>query len=419
MNQSGQITPEQEVLNVLGGRTEKDPFLVFADLREKGSVRPIPMPMGDSDNQTWIVTHMEDVKKVLKDQTNFCVDPTTINKNSDTKQFLTNSSEEDSSNLFLASSLNALDEPDHRRLRRLVSKAFTPRYMESLRPRVQEIADDLLDQVQDKGEMDIVLDYAYKLPINVISDMIGVPKSDREQIYEWSEAIANGLGVGRIDNEVSESLEAFSNYFTQLIEKKRQQPSDDLISELITIEEEGDKLTEKELLSMVQLLIFAGHETTSNLISTGTLILLDHPDQLEILKNDQSIIPSAVEELLRFHGPSTTAGPRYAKEDLELGGQQINKGDVLFPLLKSANRDENVFINSEDVDVTRDIKRHVAFGQGIHMCLGAPLARIEGDIAFTTLLKRMPNLKLNIPRKEVKWQFKLAAQGLSSLPVSF
>ncbi|RKL65544.1 cytochrome P450 [Salipaludibacillus neizhouensis] len=417
--ESGKITPEQEVIGVLSGRSEKDPFVVFEELRKKGPVTPIPMTMGDSDNQVWIVTQMEEAKKVLKDNANFCVDSNTINKSSDTKQSLTNSSEETSSKLFLSNSLNALDEPDHRRLRRLVSKAFTPRYMESIRPRVQEIADDLLDQVQEQGEMDIVLDFAYKLPINVISDMIGVPKSQHEQIYEWSEAIANGLGLGRLDDEVADSLDSFSEYFKQLIDEKRKQPSNDLISELIVIEEEGDKLSEKELLSMVQLLIFAGHETTSNLISTGTLILLDSPKQLEMLKNDHSLIPNAVEELLRYHGPSTTAGPRYAIKDIELGGQQIKKGDVLFPLLKAANRDEEVFSNSEDLDVTRDINRHLAFGQGIHMCLGAPLARIEGDIAFTTLLKRMPNLKLSIPRKDVQWQFKLAAQGLSSLPVSF
>ncbi|UOQ86481.1 cytochrome P450 family protein [Gracilibacillus salinarum] len=417
--ESKQITPEQEVLGVLGGKINRDPFAVFEDLRNNGSVRPIPMPMGDPENQTWIVTHMDQAKQVLKDQATFCVDPSTIEKSSYTKTSLINSSEEVSSNLFLSNSLNALDEPDHRRLRRLVSRAFTPKYMESLRPSVQKIADDLLDQVQDKGEMDIVVDYAYKLPINVISNMIGVPESDREQIYHWSEVIASGLGVGSVNEDVVKSLEAFGDYFKQLIDEKRYQPGEDLISELIAIEEEGDKLTEKELLSMVQLLIFAGHETTSNLISTGTLMLLDHPEQLKLLKDDPDLVPNAVEELLRYHGPSTTAGPRYARKDTELGGQQIKKGDILFPLLKSANRDEQVFSDSEDLDVSRDLKRHLAFGQGVHMCLGAPLARIEGDIAFTTLLKRMPDIKLSIPREQVQWQFKLAAQGLSSLPVSF
>lgn len=419
MNHSKQTLPEQAILGVLSGKSGENPFPLFAQMREMGSVIPIPFPLGGSDNQAWIVTHMEEAMKVLKDNDHFCVDPKTIDRSNDIKDSLTGSTESSSSDLFLTTSLNAIDVPDHRRLRTLVSKAFTPRFMEGLRPRVQKIADELLDQVQEKGEMDLVKDYANLLPVNVISDMIGVPKSDHSKIHLWSEGIANGLGLGRLDQEVTESLQAFGDYIRQLIADKREHPSDDLISQLISIEEQGDRLNETELISLVQLLIFAGHETTSTLISTGTLMLLDHPDQLELLKADHSLIPSAVEELLRFNGPSTIAGPRYAIEDIELGGQQIKKGDILLPLLKSANRDEQQFTNSEELDVTRNIKRHLAFGQGIHMCLGAPLARVEGDIAFTTLLKRMPNLQLSIPRENVNWQFKLAAQGLASLPVSF
>ncbi|WP_335534478.1 cytochrome P450 family protein [Neobacillus niacini] len=414
-----QNVPQQAILGVLSGKSGEDPFPLFAQMREIGSVIPIPFPLGGSDNQAWIVTHMEEAMKVLKDNDHFCVDPKTIDRSNDTKDSLTGSTESSNSDLFLTTSLNAIDVPDHRRLRTLVSKAFTPRFMESLRPRVQKIADELLDQVQEKGEMDLVKDYANPLPVNVISDMIGVPKYDHSKIHLWSEGIANGLGLGRLDQEVTESLQAFGDYIRQLIEEKREHPSDDLISQLISIEEQGDRLNETELISLVQLLIFAGHETTSTLISTGTLMLLDHPDQLEMLKADHSLIPSAVEELLRFNGPSTIAGPRYAMEDIELGGQQIKKGDILLPLLKSANRDEQQFADSEELDVTRQIKRHLAFGQGIHMCLGAPLARVEADIAFTTLLARMPNLRLSIPRENVNWQFKLAAQGLASLPVSF
>lgn len=414
-----QNIPEQAILGVLSGKSGENPFPLFGQMREMGSVIPIPFPLGGTDNQAWIVTHMEEAMKVLKDNDHFCVNPASINRSNDVKQSLTGSKDQANSNLFLANSLNAIDEPDHRRLRTLVSKAFTPRFMEGLRPRVQKIADELLDQVQDKGEMDLVKDYANPLPINVISDMIGVPKSDHSKINDWSEGIANGLGLGRLDQQVTDSLQAFGDYIKQLIADKRENPSEDLISQLISIEEEGDRLNESELISLVQLLIFAGHETTSTLISTGTLMLLDHPDQLELLKADYSLVPSAVEELLRFNGPSTIAGPRYATEDIELGGQQIKKGDILLPLLKSANRDEQQFTNTEELDVTRKIKRHLAFGQGIHMCLGAPLARVEADIAFTTLLRRLPNLRLGIPRENVNWQFKLAAQGLASLPVSF
>lgn len=419
MNHSDQIAPEQGILGVLSGKSGEHTFQIFAQNRKIGSVVKLPFPMRESNNQAWAVTQLDEALKVLKDQEHFCVDPKSIDKNSNIKDSLTGKSDSSSSDFFLSNSLNAIDEPDHKRLRTLVSKAFTPRYMESLRPRVEKLANELLDQVQDQGEMDLVKDYANPLPINVISDMIGVPKSDHSKIHEWSEGIANGLGLGISDPKTAENLKDFGNYIKELVAHKRKHPSDDLISQLISIEEQGDRLNESELISMIQLLIFAGHETTSTLISTGTLLLLDHPKQLDILKNDHSLIPSAVEELLRYHGPSTTAGPRYALKDVELGGQLIKKGDMIFPLLKSANRDEIHFTNSEELDITRKIKRHLAFGQGVHMCLGAPLARVEGEIAFTTLLKRMPNLQLNIPREDVSWKFKLAAQGLSSLPVSF
>ncbi|KAF4325998.1 hypothetical protein G195_000317 [Phytophthora kernoviae 00238/432] len=228
--------------------------------------------------------------------------------------------------------------------------------MESLRPRVQQIADELLDQVQAQGEMDLVKDYAYPLPIHVISDMLGVPKSDRPQIQNWSSAIAHGLGLGVRDPGVEEHLRAFGDYTAQLVAEKRKHPADDLISQLIAIEEEGDRLSEPELLSMITLLIFAGHETTSNLIATGAMMLLDHPEQLEKLKADLSLAPSAVEELLRFNGPATIAGPRFATQDIELAGQRIKKGDMVIPVLKSANRDELQFEQPEDLDVTRDIQ---------------------------------------------------------------
>ena len=200
---------------------------------------------------------------------------------------------------------------------------------------------------------------------------------------------------------------------------KRQHPGDDLISQLIAIEEEGDRLSETELLSMITLLIFAGHETTSNLIATGTLMLLDHPAQLEQLKADLSLVPSAVEELLRFNGPATIAGPRFATEDIEIAGQQIKQGDMLFPVLGSANRDESQFTQPEELEIARTLNRHLAFGHGIYTCLGAPLARLEGDIAFTTLLKRMPNLRLSVPRESITWNFSLNSRSLAALPVAF
>ncbi|HEY7414812.1 MAG TPA: cytochrome P450, partial [Ktedonobacteraceae bacterium] len=195
--------------------------------------------------------------------------------------------------------------------------------------------------------------------------------------------------------------------------------ADDLISQMIAIEEEGDRLSETELAAMISLLISAGHQTSFNLIATGTLMLLDHPDQLEKLKADLSLVPTAVEELLRFNGPLTLITPRFATVDVEIAGQQIKKGDMLIPMLKSVNRDETQFTQPEELDIARTLNRHIAFGDGIHTCLGAPLARLEGDIAFTTLLKRMPDLRLSAPRESIVWRFSFSSPSLTALPITF
>ncbi|MFJ7747902.1 cytochrome P450 [Peribacillus sp. NPDC097295] len=419
MNNSNQMVQEQ-VLNLLSGQNKENPFSIFAKIRKTGPVISIPNPFGQTDSQAWLVVHMDEATQVLKNHAIYTVDPKTLEDDKGYRDNITNDLNSSSPDTFFTGkSMLFSDGVDHRRLRMLVSKAFTPRYMEGLRSRVQEIADELLDQVQSQGEMDIVKDYAYPLPINVISEMLGVPHEDREKLKIWSTAIANGLGLGKQDPTVGKHLKEFGEYTKMLVEEKRKNPSDDLISQLIAIEEQGERLDKSELISMITLLIFAGHETTSNLIATGTMMLFENPEQLEMLKTDLTLVPSAVEELLRFNGPSTIVGPRFAKEDTLLGGQQIKKGDLLLVMVKAANRDEKVFTDSEDLDIKRKIDRHLAFGHGLHVCLGSPLARIEGDIAFTTLLKRMPNLRLSIPKEKVEWQFSLSSQSLDSLPVSF
>ncbi|ASV67430.1 MULTISPECIES: cytochrome P450 family protein [Cytobacillus] len=409
-----------EVLGVLSGKSEENPFFVFSKTRDIGPIIPISNPIGDTDNQTWIVVHMEEAVQILKNAKQFTVDPTSIEEKENFRDKI-NSKEKSSApdTFFTGKSMLFLDGLDHRRLRMLVSKAFTPRYMEGLRPRVQEIADELLDKVHSKGEMDLVKDYAYPLPINVISEMLGVPYEDREKLKDWSSAIATGLGWGKQDATVAKNLQEFGEYTKQLVERKRMNPSDDLISQLIAIEAEGDRLDESELISMITLLIFAGHETTSNLIATGSMMLFENPKQLELLKKDLRLIPSAVEELLRYNGPSTAVGPRFAKEDVEISGNKIKKGDMVLVMVKAANRDEKIFTDSEDLDITRKINQHLAFGHGMHMCLGSPLARLEGEIAFTSLLRRMPNLSLKIPKEKVEWQFNLSSQSIDSLPVTF
>jgi cytochrome P450 len=388
-----------------------NPFPLFAQLRSAGAVVSVPSPFGEGAGTFWLVTRLEEAVQVLKNRL-FTVDSSTIawddGRPVQPRGF----------GGLLGQSMIAVDEPDHRRLRSLVSQVFTPKYIQSLRPGIQKIADDLIERVQEQGKMDLVNDYAFPLPINVILNMLGVPSEGQELIRKWSELFSGGDIVSQ-DTFRLQITQEFADYLLQIIGEKRAHPQDDLISQLVQIEDGGDKLSEDELLSMIALLIFAGHETTSNLIGNGTLMLFDHPEQLQRLIADQSLVPAAVEEFLRYNGPVLSPAPRYAREDVELGGQQIRKGDMVLTVLGSANRDETQFTNAEEMDIARSLNRHVAFGQGIHVCLGAPLARLEGDIAFTTLLRRLPNLRLAIPRDSVKWHGNFSLHGISSLPVEF
>lgn len=389
-----------------------NPFPLFAQLRSAGAVVAVPVPFGSEGQSVWMVTRLEEAVQVLKNQL-FTVDPSTISHDDDQQP-----SPPRGPGGFLGHSMIAVDEPDHRRLRSLVSKAFTPKYIQSLRPSIQRIADELLDRVADQGRMDLVNEYAFPLPITVISTMLGVPSEGQALIREWSKLFSSG-GAPSPDPAQVMISQTFADYLVQLIAEKWVHPHDDLISQLVQIEEAGDRLDEGELLSMIALLIFAGHETTSNLIGNGMLTLFDAPLQLQRLKADLSLVPVAVEEFLRYNGPVLVPAPRYATEEVTLGGQQIRKGDMVLTMLGSANRDESQFIQPEELDIARNLNRHVAFGQGIHVCLGAPLARLEGDIAFTTLLRRLPYLRLDTPRDAVTWKGNVFLHGISSLPVAF
>jgi cytochrome P450 len=380
-----------------------NPYPLFAQLRQ---IAPVVSISSTNGRQVWMVTQFDEAVQVLKEK-RFSVE--FANNRPGQARYPA------SPGFILDQSMISVDEPDHIRLRKLVSKVFTPRYIEGLRPRIEILANELLDKVQEKGEMDLIGDFAYPLPINVISEMMGVPPQERHQIREWSEVIARN----NEDPQRTAKLDSFSNYVIHLVASKKAKPQGDLTSKLVQIEEDGDRLSERELLSMIALLIFAGHETTSNLIGNGALALLDHPDQLDRLKKDPGLITTAVEELLRFCGPVISPAPRFALEDMDIGGQLIHRGDMVMVMLASANHDQRQFTDSEELDIARSLERHIAFGQGIHYCLGAPLARLEGGIAFTTLLKRMPDLHLNIPREQIVWNASMILRGISKLPVAF
>jgi cytochrome P450 len=314
------------------------------------------------------------------------------------------------------------DPPDHTRLRGLVSKAFTPRVVERLRPHIQQIVDGLLDRVESAGSMDLIESFAYPLPVIVICQMLGVPVEDRERFKQWGLDIARGLDSILLppDSEVllrsAASRRALSDYFRELIAKRRASSREDLLSALIAAEEAGDKLSEEELLATCILLLVAGHETTVNLIGNGTLALLRHPDQLQRLREHPELISSAVEELLRYDGPVQRTA-RIPSEDVTIGGQTIAKGEMVMPFIGAADRDPAQFPDPDRLDIARADNRHIAFGWGIHFCLGAPLARVEGQLAILTLVQRLPKLALATDTPEYRQS--LTLRGLTALPVTF
>jgi cytochrome P450 PksS len=388
-----------------------DPFPFYDRLRADHPVYQTAL----ADGRTiWLVTRYDDVVAVLRDP-RFLKDQRAVLTPEEQAALPALSPVLD----LLSHDLLNQDPPNHTRLRALVSKAFTPRLVEGLRPRIQQLADELLDAMAPKGEVDLLEAYAFPIPITVIAELLGVPVADRDRFREWSNEIVSinptPAGLERVTVAVTD----FSEYLGRLFAERRREPQDDLISGLVHAEEAGDRLTEQELYSMASIILIAGHETTVNLIGTGTLVLLQHPDQLARLWSDPELIKPAIEELLRHSGPVEGSTDRYAAEDVEIGGVTIPKGAAVYVMLGSANRDAERFSDPDVVDLTRDTRQHVAFGQGIHYCLGAPLARLEGQIAIGSLVQRFPNLRLAAPAETLTWRPGMLIRSLDRLPVTF
>jgi cytochrome P450 len=317
-----------------------------------------------------------------------------------------------------AKSMLVSDPPDHTRLRALVSKAFTPRMVEQLRPRIIVIVGELLERMaRREGPVDLIADLAYPLPVVVIAELLGVPAEDRVRFQEWSAVMAASLDPlvsAELANQVTIARDWLHAYLRGIIAERRQAPRSDLISALVAVEERGDVLSEPELVVMCTLLLIAGHETTVNLIGNGMLALLRHPDQLQRLREDPSQIALAVEELLRFDSPVQMTG-RIALEPVEIGGHTVQPGEWVLPLLGAANHDPAQFTDPERLDLSRNPNPHVAFGRGIHFCLGAPLARLEGQLAIAALIRRFVNLQL---AGEPVRRDQITLRGLQTLPVT-
>ena len=397
--------------DLIAQQNHLDPYSFYKRLREQGPLFHVADYMGIGG--AWIATNYEDAIAILKDP-RLIKDRLKVSP-SEEKPGL---EREDLMSTFMRNML-MVDPPDHTRLRSLVSKGFTPRMIEQLRPRIQQITDELLDAVQDQGKMDLIRDFAFPLPVTVISEMLGMPTTDRQHFRNWMLEPLSADGEPGQEAAMTSVVGRSLTYFKALLNEKRAHPGDDLISSLIRVEENEDALSETELLSMIWLLFIAGHETTVNLIGNGTLALLQHPEQLQMLQRDPTFIGSAVEELLRYTAPVSLSDERWASEDILMHGTLIRKGELVLASLIAVNADPQRFHDPETLDILRRENQHLAFGKGIHYCLGAPLARLEGQIAFGTLLRRLPNVRLACAPEQLVWNHNPMLRGLLSLPVTF
>lgn len=302
----------------------------------------------------------------------------------------------------LLNSMINVDEPEHRRLRNLVHKGFTPRHLASLEGRISEITHELLDAAEREGEVELMEAFARPIPITVIAEMVGVEVHEVPELSSYIDAVTEGMSGFGLLRTLAWDLPRGTRFVRELIQRKRANPADDILTALIQAEEEGSRLTEDELVAMVFLLIVAGHETTYNLITNATYTLLRHPDQLALLREQPELIDSAIEEVLRYNGPLYATKPEFPTEDITIGDTTIPRGATVMPMLGSGNHDPAIFDSPEQFDITREKNRHLGFGMGIHYCLGAPLARMETKIAMQALLERNPNLRLAVDPSEIE-----------------
>ncbi|MGH4026753.1 MAG: cytochrome P450 family protein [Pseudonocardiaceae bacterium] len=379
--------------------------LVCAELVASGPVHRVTLPDG---TEAWLVASYDEARQALNDPR--------LNKGDMARTILSRGKL--SPELYAAMALHMLncDPPDHTRLRRLVSAAFTQHRIEQLAPRIQQITDQLLDQASGTGRIDLISEFAYPLSITVICELLGIPEHRRSDFRAWSSVIVSGTMV-QSDEFVVVST-ALAGYLRELVAAKRADPANDLLSALIAVRDGADSLSEDELTSMGFLLLLAGYETTANMIGNGAYDLLIHPEQLALLRARPDLLPAAVEEVLRFDGPSQVASFRQTSEPVRIGDVTIPANRIVIINLLAANRDPAHMPEPGVLDINRERDPHLAFSHGIHHCLGAPLARLEGRIALGTLLARFPRLRLAVPAEQLAWQPSMLINGLAELPVA-
>ncbi|MFE9555777.1 cytochrome P450 [Streptomyces sp. NPDC006692] len=392
-----------------------DPYPAYAWLREHAPVHRTKLPSGV---EAWLVTRYGDAKQALADQ-RLSKNPAHHDEPAHAKGKTGIPGERKAE---LMTHLLNIDPPDHTRLRRLVSKAFTPRTVAQFAPRVQELTDQLIDAFAANGQADLIHDFAFPLPIYAICDLLGVPREDQDDFRDWAGMMIRHGGGPR--GGVARSVKKMRDYLAELIHKKRENPGGDLISALIEASDHGEHLTEGEAAAMAFILLFAGFETTVNLIGNGVYALLCNPGQRERLQEsigagESGLLETGIEELLRYDGPVELATWRFATEALSIGGRRVAAGDPVLVVLAAADRDPERFADPDTLDLGRTDNQHLGYGHGIHYCLGAPLARLEGRTALETLLRRLPDLRLAADPTDLRWRGGLIMRGLRTLPVEF
>jgi cytochrome P450 len=392
----------------------QDPHAFYERLRTQAPVRKVTMPGGLSawlpgGMSAWLVTSYAEARALLADP-RLC-------KNNDRMAELASTRQTSSGSSMFSSALQAhllnLDPPDHSRLRGLVNKAFTAGTVARLRPRVEEIVAERLAEMATAGTIDLLEAFAHPVPITVICELLGVPAADRDNFRMWANTIVSTASADQLD----EHSTALARYLAEQIAAKRSEPTADLLSDLVHVRDEGDRLSEVELLSMGFLLLVAGLETTANLIANGVLALLERPDQLDRLRADPALIPGAIEEFLRFQGPVNLATLRFTAEPVRVGEIEIPANEPVMISLLAANRDGERFPDPGELDISRPAGGHLAFGHGIHYCLGAPLARLQAEIALRALLARFGRLELACEPGALSWRDSALTRGLAKLPV--
>jgi cytochrome P450 len=406
-----QETPMSTPLDPGNAAFRADPFPVFHRLRLEDPVHRSQAVGG------WVLTRYADVQTILRDPS--------LSSDRITPFFDDLAPEQRAETKELGDSLRKWtvfsDPPQHTRLRALFNKAFTSRAIERLRPGIEQVVHDLLTPALARGHIDLIAEFAYPLPAVVICEMIGLPREDIDNIKVWSAAIEAFLGLAKKPKEIYDSarrnVAEMADHFHRIVDEHRRRPREDILTDLIAASEGGERLTQDELIATCTMLVFAAHTTTTHLIGNGMIALLRHPEVLTALRGDltPATIARAVEEFLRYDGPVQVAR-RVVRQSIEIGGRRLSPGDIVFPMLNAANRDPAQFPDPDRLDVTRANNRHIAFGYGAHFCPGAPLARMEGQIAFAAILPALDNVRLAGP---VDWIESFGFRGLKALPLEF